>query len=606
MTFEMGLVFAVVAVALVLFATEAFRHDITALLILVTLVAIPLVFHADWLLARGIDLKSAFPTVEEGLSGLSNRATVTVLGMFILSAGVQRAGLIRALGRRLIPLVGGSEFRQLLAIALLIGPVSGLINNTAAVAMAIPLVIDMANRSGTRASLLLMAISFFGMIGGTLTLIGTSTNILASSILKDSPEFGRELGLFEFSHLGLLVFAAGLCYFLIVGRWLVPARDRGKVAGSADEVFTVELLLPEDSPLIGGSIAATDFETRSGVTLRKLVRNGASRIKHAASTALEAGDVLVVRASLRQIMELVKDKEVELLSEAGQRRRVRADSRLVPVLLRNRMLFSGRTASKIGFWDRYGARLIGLDTDPLRAARLADEPLHVGEIALLNISKTNLQRLRRHPDMAVLDEVEDETDSRRMWLAGGIVAAVVLTAALTPLPIVLTVIGGVIAMVACGCIGRDEMYSGVSWDVIFLLAGVIPLGIAMRKSGAAGWLGDHLAAVSGGLHPVLILMLLYLVTTLLTELVSNNAAVVILVPVALALADSLGMAPLPVVLAVMFAASTSFLTPIGYQTNTMIYGTGLYRFSDFARVGAPLNLLLMVVTCAGLWLFWEI
>jgi len=604
MTFEMALVFAVVAGALFLFAAEVFRHDIAALLILVTLVAIPLLFHSDWLLARGIDLKSAFPTVEEGLSGLSNRATVTVLGMFILSAGVQRSGLIRALGRRLIPLVGQSELRQLLAIALLIGPISGLINNTAAVAMAIPLVIDMASRSGTRASLLLMAVSFFGMIGGTLTLIGTSTNILASSLLKNNAAFGRELELFEFSHLGLLVFAAGLLYFLTIGRWLVPSRDRSRLSGGDEEIFTVELALPGDSPLIGKAVADSDFEAHSGVTLHKLVRDGASRIKRAGTTPLEPDDVLVVRASLRQIMELLKSSHVELLSETGRRRSVRADSRLVPVLLRNRMLFSGRPASKVGFWDRYGARLIGLDTGSLRKARIADEPLHVGEVVLLNISKTNLQRLRNNPDVVVLDEIEDEADSRRMWYAGGIVAAVVLAAALTPLPIVLTVIAGVISMVAFGCLGRDELYSGVSWDVIFLLAGVIPLGIAMSKSGAAAWLGDHLASVSGGLHPVLILMLLYFVTTMLTELVSNNASVVILVPVALALAESLGMAPLPPVLAVMFAASTSFLTPIGYQTNTMIYGTGLYGFSDFAKVGAPLNLLLMAVTCAGLWLFW--
>ncbi|MEN1728894.1 MAG: SLC13 family permease, partial [Pseudomonadota bacterium] len=213
-------------------------------------------------------------------------------------------------------------------------------------------------------------------------------------------------------------------------------------------------------------------------------------------------------------------------------------------------------------------------------------------------------KLRRQTDQTLLEEHPDEFDRKRLAWAGGIVAAVVLGAAMTPLPIVVTALMGIIAMVLTGCISKDDLYSGVSWDVIFLLAGVIPLGIAMTKSGGAEWLGGLLAVYATGWHPILVLMALYAVTTLLTEMVSNNASVVILVPVAIALGDSLGIDIFSMVLAVMFAASTSFLSPIGYQTNTMIYGTGLYRFTDFARVGAPLNALLMIVTSLGLYAFW--
>jgi di/tricarboxylate transporter len=193
-----------------------------------------------------------------------------------------------------------------------------------------------------------------------------------------------------------------------------------------------------------------------------------------------------------------------------------------------------------------------------------------------------------------------------MWISGGIVAAVVFGAVLTPLPIVVSALLGVVAMVATGSLAEEDLYSGVSWNVIFLLAGVIPLGIAMTKSGAAGWLGGLLAVHALDWHPLLILMALYAITTLMTELVSNNASVVILVPVAISLADLLQLAILPMVLIVMFAASTSFLTPVGYQTNTMIYGTGLYKFTDFAKVGAPLNVLLMVVTSTAVYLLWPI
>jgi anion transporter len=228
----------------------------------------------------------------------------------------------------------------------------------------------------------------------------------------------------------------------------------------------------------------------------------------------------------------------------------------------------------------------------------------VGEVLLLQLSNTSLIKLRRQTDLILLEEHEDSFDNKRMLWAGGIVSAVVLSAALTPLPIVVTALIGIIAMVLSGCINKDDIYSGVSWDVIFLLAGVIPLGIAMTKSGGAEWLGGLLAIFASGWHPIMVLMALYAVTTLLTEMVSNNASVVILVPVAIALGESLGIDIFPMVLAVMFAASTSFLSPIGYQTNTMIYGTGLYKFTDFAKVGAPLNVILMIVTSLGLYYFW--
>jgi di/tricarboxylate transporter len=301
----------------------------------------------------------------------------------------------------------------------------------------------------------------------------------------------------------------------------------------------------------------------------------------------------------------VHERQV-ISARVGERRRVRGDGQLVAALPRNRMVFRGRTAGAVDFWGRYNARLIGIDAATVKNRRLSSERIQVGETLLLEVSKTALARLRKHPDLVLLGEFVDDFDRRRMWMTSAIVAGVVAGAALTPLPIVVTAIAGVIVMVATGCVVKEDIYSGVSWDVIFLLAGVIPLGIAMQKSGGADWLGEMLAAGAGGLHPVFVLMAIYLVTTLLTELVSNNAAAVILVPVASALALELGLEPLPLVLAVMFAASTSFLSPVGYQTNTMIFGTGVYRFTDFVKVGAPLNLLLMITTSLGLYAFWPV
>ncbi len=604
MTVEIALVFVIIGIALYLFASERFPLDVTAFLILITVTAIPLLFHSQWLVERGIDLEAAFPTVREGLSGLSSPATVTVLAMFILSAGVQRSGLVHRLGLLLSPWMKGPEWRQLLIIALLVGPVSGLINNTAAVAVAIPLVLDMARRSGSSAARLLMPMSFLAMMGGTLTLIGTSTNLLASALVADDPAFGRAIGMFEFSHIGAIVLATGVLYFLLIGRWLLPAGDRVAVDDKDEEDLAFEVRVASGGRLVGKSVSEADFDDYTGTEVMRLVRNGESHIKRAATTRLKVGDVLKLRGTRRQVADLIKSDDVILISDFGHARQVRSDGHLARVLLRNERVFDGRPGQQIDFWRRYQARPVGLEVNRLSAPRLADEPLGVGEIVLLQLSATALEKLRRHPDVIVLDSFEDEFDRRRMWTAGLIVVGVVLTATFTPLPIVITALIGVLAMLFTGCLAREDLYSGVAWNVIFLLAGVIPLGIAMTKSGAAAWLAGLLAANAGGWHPLLVLMALYAITTVLTEMVSNNAAAIILVPVAIGLADQLGLPIMALVLVVMFAASTSFLTPVGYQTNTMIHGTGLYRFTDFARVGAPLNALLMVVTSTAIWGFW--
>jgi len=604
MTVEIALVFLIVVGALVLFASEKLPLDVTALLVLATVMVVPLVGHSPFLLERGIDLEAAFPTVSEGLSGLSSRATVTVLAMFILSAGVQRSGLIHVLGKRLFPLVGESELRQLLIIALLVGPISGFINNTAAVAVTMPLVIEMARRGGFSAARLLLPLSFFGMLGGTLTLVGTSTNILASSILAEEHAFGREIGMFEFTRLGLIVLGVGLVYFVTVGRWLLPRGDGRGGAGDPPETFVVELRVSGESPLLGKSLADAGFAGRHAVEVVKLVRDGQTHLKRAESLGVQPGDVIVVRATVRQVMDLIKTDEVRVISEFGTARRVRGDGRMARVLLRDALLFKGRTGADVDLWSRYRARPIGLEVDRVESRRLGDEPLHVGEIVLMEVSRSALARLRRNPGVVVLEELADDFDRRRMRLAGSIVAGVVAMAALTPLPIVVTALLGVIAMALTGCIDRDDIYSGVAWEVIFLLAGLIPLGVAMTKSGAADWLAGLLAAQASSWHPLLVLMALYALTTMLTELVSNNASVVVLVPVAISIAGILDVNLFPLVLTVVFAASTSFLTPVGYQTNSMIYGTGLYRFSDFARVGALLNVILMVVTSLSIWWLW--
>lgn len=605
MTVEIAVVFTIIAVALYFFASQKLPLYVTSLGIMVLVICVPFIGQLPWLRDTGLDFAGSFPTVEEGLSGLSNTATVTVMAMFLLSAGIQRSGLMHVLGRKLVPLVGQSEVRFLIVVTGLVGVISGFVNNTAAVAVAIPFVIELSRRIGLKASKTLIPLSFISMLGGMLTVIGTSTSILAVAILADVPEFGRRLGMFEFAPVGILILVIGLLYFVTIGRHLLPDRALGGAGTEEEETFVVELRVPHGSELVGSTLADADDINSIGAGLLRLTRNGDRHEGEAATTVpLEDGDIITVRATLRQVADYVAHDHVHVASDMDGNYGHARDGHLVRAVVRNRWLFNGRRSADIGFWRRYRARPIGIEGAGTKGARLADTKLRVGEVVLLEAAEKDLPQLRSRPDLVLLSEFENEFDRGRMWLVGSIMLAVVLSAALTPLPIVVTALAGVVMMAVSRCITAEDLTSGVQWEIIFMLAGVIPLGIAMTKSGGAQWIGEVLASAATGWHPLLVLMALYLVTTVLTEVVSNNASVVILVPVGVALSTALDIPVLAVALTVMFAASTSFLSPVGYQTNAMVFGTGVYKFTDFAKVGAPLNLILMVATCTAIWWMW--
>ena len=600
MTPEIAIVLLVAAGGLALFVTEKLPVDVTALLIMVVLMGLHLAGSIPFVQGLGLDLQSAFPTVDEGLSGLSNPATITVLAMFILSAGVQRTGLIDRLGRRLFSAVGKSETRQLGAVTAIVGPISGVINNTAAVAIMLPVVFDLARRTGTAASKLLIPLSFAAMLGGTLTLIGTSTNLLGAAILKDLG--GPTIGMFTFTVVGLGVFLVGTAYLFTIGRMLIPERRAPKEED--EQFFFVEVRIPGESKLIGDTLESSGFETAMGVEARGLIRS-ARRIDRVHEAVIEADDVFTLLCEEESVVSLLGDDRVRVVLQD----RLYTDEQdeelaVARVALTSRLLFHRKHVAEVPFTSRFGASLVGVHESTGVARRLGNLVLRSGQLALLAGPPRAIERLARRRELILLESMQDAFRREHTWLAVAIVLAVVGLAAFTPVPIVLAAIGGVVAMMITGVLDPDDAYRSVSWDVIFLLAGVIPLGIAMTKSGAADFLAAGLAGPASALPPFWIVFTLYLVTTLLTEIVSNNASVAILVPVAVSVASIAGLEPLPLALAVMFAASTSFMTPVGYQTNTMVYGTGIYRFSDFFRVGAPLNVLMAFTTSALLvWRF---
>lgn len=592
LTLGMGLAYGILIAALVIFALDIMPIDFVAF----SIMAVILVLHDQLNM-----------TLQAAVSGFSNSATVTVMAVFILSAGIQRTGMINYISRRMVRWGGQEERRQILTIQGVTGPISMFINNTAAVAILIPAAIRMAREARRSPSKLLMPLSFVSQLAGVVTLIGTSTNILASE-LSDQAGLGS-FGMFEFSTVGLLIFATGAVYLLFVAPFLLPDRGAGETLERSYQVadFLSEVLIPEDSEYVGQTLAESRIRQEFGVQVLEIIR-GTDRISSfQGDTVLRAGDILVVSGTTDELVAIRDDERLDIEAQA---RLEESDalpgelSLLEVVIGPNSNLIGGTLISTI-FRNRYGMTVIAMRRNGrVNRQRLDRVRFQFGDTLLLQGPPSAIERVKHDRGFIVTEEPEIESfRTNKIPLALAIIAGVVLFAALGQ-PILMTAIVGAVLMVLSGCLTVQELHRSIRWDVIFLLAGMIPVGIALQNTGAAQQLAD-IAVQSADYVPALaVLYIFYATTTVLTELISNNASVVVMVPIGISTATALGLDPKAFILAIMFSASTSFTTPVGYQTNTMIYGPGNYKFTDFPRVGGPLNLLLVAVTPFYIWLVW--
>jgi di/tricarboxylate transporter len=604
----MIVVFLVILGALALFATEPVPIDITALAIMVTLMLfgpVTAVLTDIGLLAGAVELVSA----EQGISGFASSATITVLAMFILSAGVQRTGVVQILGRKIAALTGDSESRQLGAIIGVVSPISGFINNTAAVAILLPMVTDLAHAGKTSPSKLLMPLSFASMFGGTLTLIGTSTNILASEIAS-RPEFlGRPFSMFEFTALGAVVGVVGVAYLMTVGRYLVPARIKPREDLTEEfemGEYLTEVVVRDDSPILGQTVQEALQETDFDVDLVQLIRGKEVFLEPLGPKAIQAGDIFAVRTDRDTLVDLLDAEGLDLVPEVtvdeAELQQAENVQNLVEVVVAPGSFLVGESLASTNFRQRYDATVLALRRggDIVRE-RMDHRQLRVGDTLLIQATGDSIDRLNNNRDFIVAQEVtRPDFRESKIPVAVGLILAVVGVAALTPVPIVVAALAGALGMVLTGCLKPTEVYDSVQWDVIVLLAGVIPLGIAMQETGGANYLAELVVLAAAALPPLGVLALMYVVTAVLTNIVSNNAAVVLMVPVAAQVATDVGASMFAFILAVTFAASTAFMTPVGYQTNLFVYGPGGYRFTDYVTVGAPLQLLFAGATTLGI------
>ena len=623
----MAFVFALVAGALVLFATERVPVDVTAIGVMVALliaepatalfVDLGLLDEPLYVLHRpgdGVD------PVGVGLSGFASTATITVLAMFILSAGVQRTGVVQILGSKVAALTGDSEAKQLGATVGIVGPISGFINNTAAVAILLPMVTDLAHEGRISPSKLLMPLSFASMFGGMLTLIGTSTNILASELsgrlAVDSPaRYGalHEFSMFEFTQLGVILLVVGSIYLLTVGRWLVPERikpesDLTQEFEMADYLTEVEVR--GDSPIVGQTVHEALEASEFDIDLVQLIRDRRTFLEPLGPKVIQAGDVFALRTDRDTLVELLDAEGLDVVPDVtvdeNELELPEERQNLVEIVIAPGSSLVGESLATTNFRQRYDVTVLALRRGgELIRQRMDPTILRVGDTLLVQGTADNVDRLNNNPNFIVAQEVE-RPDFRegKVPVAVGIVAAVVAVAALTPIPIVVSALAGALGMILTGCLRPPEVYDAVQWDVIFLLAGVIPLGLALEATGGATLMADLLVMAAPALPAIVVLGLLYVVTAVLTNIISNNASVVLMIPVAAEAAVQLNANAFAFVLAVTFAASTAFMTPVGYQTNLFVYGPGGYRFTDYVTVGAPLQAVFAVVTTLGIAFFW--
>ncbi len=575
-----ALTLVVLIVALIAFVGEWLPIDLTALAVTVVLMILGLV------------------KPEEGISGFGNPATITIMAMLILSAGVTKTGVINTVRDFLISWGGKSLSRQVFVLGLTVGSISAFVNNNPVVALFLPIVEQWSKQTKVSVSKLLIPLSYCTILGGLTTLVGTSTNILASGI---AAKLGyKEFSLFQFTKLGIPVFFIGLVYLSLAAPRLLPARKPPGGDSLAEDYqlkeYVSEIIITPKSSLVGQTLRSSGIQRKFDLDVLEIIRNDIHFPPPLADKVLNVGDILLVRGSRDSLLKIKDEKGVEILADFkfnSLQGKSQQEEKIAEVLILSNSRLVGTTLKDIRFRQRYNATVLAIRRgEEIIRERLGRVPLKFGDLLLVQAPKESFIGLQTTRELLVLEEKDIENLRReKAGIALAIVAGVILLSAFDILPILVTSLAGVILMVITGCLKPGEVYGAVRWDIIFLLAGLIPLGIAMDNSGTNQWLADNITRLASNLSGYWLLVVLYLVTAILTEVLSNQATVVIMLPIAVKIAEIFALNPYSFMYVVTFASSNSFMTPIGYQTNTMVYAPGGYKFLDYTRIGLPLTIL---------------
>ncbi|MFH1852605.1 MAG: SLC13 family permease [Candidatus Neomarinimicrobiota bacterium] len=585
MTIEIVIVLAIIFLTVVLFATEILPIEITALTTLGLL-----------LLTGIIEPAAAF-------SGFSNSAVITIALLFTLSYALQKTGILEYFVIQLNKLARRSTSLGLLVFLLSIALLSAVVNNTAVVAIFMPIAIRLAQKYSISPSKILIPLSYAAIMGGTLTLIGTSTNLLVNSMMIASSGESA-LGMFEFSRYGIIILLLGMTYLMLVGYRLLPSRT---VSGSLTQnyhlgSYLTEVKITEDSNLLGKTCLDRGISQNYDVVVLDIMRKGNLLSTNIRNTSLEDGDILFVRGAVDNLLRLKKMEKVTLLTDEKltQTELTQRDNVLVECLMTDQSDLVGRSVMETNFRRHFGAFVLAIRREgTILRSKIAHIVLKAYDTLLVYGPREKIQALASTGGFIVLQEIEAKLKRHRFWwLSILVLLAAVIVAALGISPIIKNALLAVIVLLVARVITPNEVYHSIHWPVIVLIASLIPLGIAIQTSGTADWIGGNISRlvinVPEAARGYLLLGVLYLLTALLTEVSSNAAAAIIMVPIAINAATQIGLLPRPFILAICFAASASFMTPVGYQTNLMVYGPGGYKFRDYLKVGMPLALILLI------------
>lgn len=577
MSYDIAVVLFLLALAVCLFIWEKTTPEMTSMIVLVTLVV------------------SGILTPDEALSGFSNQATITVGAMFILSAALKDTGIVSSIGMLSSRLFRINFWLGLSVVMIMVAALSAFINNTPIVAIFIPIMLNVSAKTGHSPSKLLMPLSFASIFGGACTLIGTSTNILVNSVAVAQGQL--PLGMFEFSLMGLVFLAVGTLYMMFFGVRLIPIRSTSQdlVEKYRMAQYLTDIRLNENCPSIGRKIPDSALVANLEIDVLDVIRDERRLLRPISEITLEAGDTLRVRCDIDKIRLLQESDGIRIITHTTLRDKDFNAERLTlaEAIIKPNSFLVGSTIRSSRFRNRFNVNALAIrHRGQLFNLDFRDMPLDAGDALLLEVRQEHYDDLIADRNFFILSErpVEKETKSRSLP-ALAVIGAVVASAATGLVPIAVSAIIGCLVMILFRIISIEDALNAVEWRILLLLSGMIPMGTAMQKSGAAVFISENLVNFLHAWGPTAVIAALFFLTFLLTGFMSNNATAVLLTPIAIAAALSLGTNPKPLIMTVAFASSASFITPIGYQTNTMIYGVGQYRFVDFIRVGGPLNLL---------------
>ncbi|MCB0765449.1 MAG: SLC13 family permease [Flavobacteriales bacterium] len=567
----------IIAVGIYLFLKEFFTIDVTAMLIMA-------MFIVTSVLAP-----------EEGFAGFTNAATITVACMFVLSFGLFNSGVLDPLIRILIRIGRWHFLAALFALMVFAATLSAFINDTAVVALLLPATLRLAERTGVHPGKLLMPLSFAALLGGVCTLIGTSTNILVSGIVAQHGF--APLGMFEFAPAAIWITLVGMAYLLTIGIGLLPARVTEVEDVEPVTRFVARVRLGKECKDVGKALSASALVKEFRAEVLELRRADGTLVREANDgVTLHAGDVVKVAAERENLRELRHATGVKMVTERTMPHEGN-DLRLYEVVIPRGSKLAGSTLASWYYQRDLEHGLIGmLRNDGVLAEDPEQDVFAEGDILLLPNTSSAMFNLIKDGALTVIDEYEiKRIDVRKAVLASGILAGVIGVAALGFAPIVITAMVGVLALLLTRVVSPEDAYRAVEWKVIFLLAGVLSMGAALQKTGTDQLVANGLYHVFGSGSPLVALGAVILITSLSTNIMSNNATAALMTPISLQLASSMGVNERPFIIAVLISASLAFMTPMSYQTNSMVYVPGNYRFNDYLKVGTPLNVIAWIV-----------